>query len=106
MRRKELVDEIHRVVDMVDPGLTRRRGLSLFEMSTCHLQLGRLLYESEKFPLEELLELIKNEIDSLQEAIECLEDAREGTMEATKHYRAQCALHEAEVMQRLLQQKQ
>ena len=33
-------------------------GLSLFEMTTCHLQLGRLLYESERFPVEEFMQLI------------------------------------------------
>jgi hypothetical protein len=26
MRRKELLDEIHKIVEVVDPGLTRRRG--------------------------------------------------------------------------------
>ena len=26
MRRKELLDDIHRVIDIVEPGLTRRRG--------------------------------------------------------------------------------
>lgn len=105
MRRKELLDDIHKVVEMVDPGLSRRRGLSLFETSTCHLQLGRLLYESERFPLEDFLQLLENEIKSLHEAIECLEDAREGTSDAVIHYKAQCAVHEAEVMQRLLEQK-
>jgi len=105
MRRKELLDDIHKVIDLVDPGLSRRRGLSLFEMSTCHLQLGRLLYESERFPVEEFIQLINNEVPSLKEAIECLSDAREGTSENQIHYRAQCALHEAEVMQRLLEQK-
>merc|ERR1712008_664604 len=104
MRRKELLDDIHKVIDLVDPGLSRRRGLSLFEMSTCHLQLGRLLYESERFPVEEFIQLINNEVPSLKEAIECLSDAREGTSENQIHYRAQCALHEAEVMQRLLEQ--
>ena len=81
-------------------------GLSLFETATCHLQLGRLLFESERFPLPEFLQLLANEIASLREAIDCLEDAREGTNEAGINYRAQCALHEAEVMQRLLQDKQ
>ena len=33
-------------------------GLSLFEMTTCHLQLGILLYESERFPVEEFIQLI------------------------------------------------
>ena len=39
MRRKELLDDIQKVIDLVEPGLSRRRGLSLFETSTCHLQL-------------------------------------------------------------------
>ena len=87
----------------MDPGLTRRRGLSLFETATCHLQLGRLLYESERFPLDDFIQLLSTEIVSLKEAIECLEDSREGTSEAVIHYKAQCALHEAEVMWRLMQ---
>jgi hypothetical protein len=81
-------------------------GLSLFEMSTCHLQLGRLLYESGRFPLDDFLQLLSTEIASLEEAIQCLEDSREGTKEAMIHYRAQCALHEAEVMQRLVGKQQ
>ena len=84
----------------MDPGLTRRRGLSLFETATCHLQLGRLLYESERFPLEDFIQLLSSEIVSLKEAIECLEASREGTNEAIIHYKSECALHEAEVMLR------
>lgn len=80
-------------------------GLSLFEMSTCHLQLGRLLYESERFPLDDFIQLLRTETGSLTEAVQCLEDAREGTADAIIHYRAQCALHEAEVTLRLLEQK-
>ena len=41
MRRKELLDDVQKVFDLVEPGLSRRRGLALFETSTCHLQLGR-----------------------------------------------------------------
>ena len=33
MRRKELLDDIHRVIDIVEPGLTRRRGMSFFPRS-------------------------------------------------------------------------
>ena len=74
-------------------------------MSTCHLQLGRLLYESERFPLQDFIQLLESEIQSLHEAIECLEGAREGSNEAGIHYKAQCALHEAEAMLRLLQKQ-
>ena len=91
------------MVELVDPGLTRRRGLSLFETATCHLQLGRLLYESDRFPLDDFIQLLSTEIASLKEAIECLEDSREGTSESVIHYKASCALHEAEVMWRLMQ---
>lgn len=105
MRRKDLLDDIHKVIDIVDPGLTRRRGLSLFEMSTCHLQLGRLLYESQRFPLDDFMQLLNNEMASLNDALLCLQDSREGTNDAVVHYRANCALHEAKVMLRLLQQK-
>lgn len=74
-------------------------------MSTCHLQLGRLLYESERFPLDDFIQLLSTEIVSLKEAIECLEDSKEGTNEAMIHYKSQCALHEAEVMLRLLEKE-
>merc|ERR1712156_1069068 len=43
MRRKEFLDEIHQVIETVEPGLTQRRGISLFERSACHLQLGRVV---------------------------------------------------------------
>ena len=106
MRRKELLDDIHQVIEAVDPGLSRRRGLSLFETATCHLQLGRLLYESERFPLPDFLELLENESRSLEEACRCLEDARDGSNDAAVHYRAQAAISEAQVMRRLLENKQ
>ena len=61
-----------------------------------------MLYESDRFPLAEFFQLLDNEINNLKESIECLEDAREGTSEAIIHYKAECALHEAEVMRRLL----
>ena len=64
------------------------------------MQLGRLLYESERFPLEDFIQLLSSEIVSLKEAIECLEASREGTNEAIIHYKSECALHEAEVMLR------
>ncbi len=74
-------------------------------MATCHLQLGRMLYESERFPKSDFLELLANEISSLKEAVQCLEDAREGTNEAAINYKALCALHEAEVMQKVVLDK-
>ncbi len=40
MRRRDLLDEIHRVVELAEPGFTRRRGISIFETSTCRLQVG------------------------------------------------------------------
>ncbi len=39
MRRRDLLDEIHRVVELAEPGFTRRRGISIFETSTCRLQV-------------------------------------------------------------------
>ncbi len=30
MRRKELLDDIHRTIEIVEPGLTRRRGKGSF----------------------------------------------------------------------------
>ncbi len=105
MRRKELLDDVQKVIDIVDPGLSRRRGLSLFETSTCHLQLGRMLYESERFPLDDFVQLLHSEKVSLEDAIACLADSREGTSEAEIHFRAECALHEAEVMIRLMEKK-
>ncbi len=40
LRRRDLLDEIHRVVELAEPGFTRRRGISIFETSTCRLQVG------------------------------------------------------------------
>jgi hypothetical protein len=31
MRRKELLDDIHRTIEIVEPGLTRRRGKTSFQ---------------------------------------------------------------------------
>ena len=45
LRRRDLLDEIHRVVELAEPGFTRRRGISIFETSTCRLQVQ----ESKRF---------------------------------------------------------
>ena len=39
MRRRDLLDESHRVVELAEPGFTRRSGISIFETSTCRLQV-------------------------------------------------------------------
>ncbi|XP_040574757.1 SET domain-containing protein SmydA-8 [Lepeophtheirus salmonis] len=96
MRRKELLDHIHQVIELVDPGLSRRRGLSIFEASTCHLQLGRQLHDANRFHTQDFIQLIEAEIDSLKEGLECLKHAREGTRESNIHYKMQGAIYEAE----------
>merc|ERR1719481_264668 len=73
MRRKELLDDIHQVVEVIEPGLTQRRGLSLFERSVCHLQLGRELYDHKKFGPEDFKQLLTAEIESFEDCLECLE---------------------------------
>jgi len=73
MRRKEFLDEVHQVVETIEPGLTQRRGISLFERSVCHLQLGRDLYDRKKFGKEDFAKLLENEILSLSDCLDCLE---------------------------------
>jgi len=73
MRRKELLDDIHQVIEVIEPGLTQRRGLSLFERSICHLQLGRELYDKKKFGPEDFATLLRSEIASFEDVLECLE---------------------------------
>merc|ERR1712223_1868137 len=104
MRRKELLDDVQQLLDIVEPGLSRRRGLSLFETSTCHLQLGKQLHEAGRFPRSDFLMLISSESKSLEESSSCLAYSKEGTQEALIQYRAQGALHECVAMSRLLQQ--
>jgi len=73
MRRKEFLDEVHQVIETIEPGLTQRRGISLFERSVCHLQLGRDLYDKKKFGREDFMKLLENEIASLSDCLDCLE---------------------------------
>ena len=61
------------MIDIVEPGLSRRRGLSLFETSTCHLQLGKQLYEAKRFSKTDFLMLLNAEINSLKECVKCLQ---------------------------------
>ena len=102
MRRKELLDDIHRVIELVEPGLSRRRGLSLFETSTCHLQLGKQLYEAKRFSKSDFLMLLNAEIAQLKECLACLKDHRDGSNENKIHYRAEGAISEADCMIRIL----
>eukprot|EP00095_Tigriopus_kingsejongensis_P008808 maker-scaffold646_size120253-snap-gene-0.15 protein:Tk08808 transcript:maker-scaffold646_size120253-snap-gene-0.15-mRNA-1 annotation:"unknown" len=105
MRRKDLLDQVQKVIDIVEPGLTRRRGISLFESSICHLQLGRLLHKADRFSAEDFEELLETEIASLQEALKCLEHHPEGTLEAATRYKCEAALYEAEYTKKSLTSK-
>ena len=64
MRRKDLLDVIQAVIEVVEPGLTRRRGISLFETATCHLQVGRMLNDEDRFPDDDFLQLLETELES------------------------------------------
>ena len=92
LKRKEYLDEVHKVIEAVEPGLSRRRGkllrnqitlclnylfgsslkvtftsgLSLFEVATCHLQIGRLLHEQGRFSTPDFISLCNTEIESLK----------------------------------------
>jgi len=67
------------VIETVEPGLTQRRGISLFERSACHLQLGRDLYDRKKFGKEDFTQLLESEVASLNDCIDCLEHYSYGT---------------------------
>merc|ERR1712012_1097903 len=79
MRRKEILDEVHQLIEVIEPGLTQRRGLSLFERAICHLQLGRELYDSKKFPQADFVKLLERVIGDLDDCLECLEHYSVGT---------------------------
>ena len=96
MRRKELLDEIHQVVEIIEPGLTQRRGLSLFERSACHLQLGRALYDDGKFGKEDFRQLLESEMASLDDCLECLEHCSTLGQMGEVQFKAQAARDEAE----------
>ena len=88
LKRKEYLDEVHKVIEAVEPGLSRRRGelvkdcvsfcldyevqvtlssgLSLFEVATCHLQIGRLLNDQGRFSTQDFMHLCNTEIESLK----------------------------------------
>lgn len=96
MRRKEFLDEVHQVVETIEPGLTQRRGLSLFERSVCHLQLGRELYDGKKFPKEDFSKLLESEIASLEDCLECLEHSSVGGYLDDINFKAGAARDDAE----------
>merc|ERR1719266_2545876 len=89
MRRKEVIDE-------VEPGLTQRRGLSLFERSICHLQLGRELYDRKKFPKDDFSKLLESEISSLEDCLDCLEHSSVGGYLDDVNFKAGAARDDAE----------
>jgi len=96
MRRKEFLDEVHQVVETVEPGLTQRRGLSLFERSVCHLQLGRELYDRKKFPKEDFAKMLESEIASFEECLDCLEHSSVGGYLDDVNFKAGAARDDAE----------
>jgi len=96
MRRKEFLDEVHQVVETIEPGLTQRRGLSLFERSVCHLQLGRELYDRKKFPKDDFAKLLESEIGSLEDCLDCLEHSSVGGYLDDVNFKAGAARDDAE----------
>jgi len=96
MRRKEFLDEVHQVVETIEPGLTQRRGLSLFERSVCHLQLGRELYDRKKFPKEDFAKLLEAEVSSLEDCLDCLEHSSVGGYLDDVNFKAGAARDDAE----------
>jgi len=96
MRRKEFLDEVHQVVETIEPGLTQRRGLSLFERSVCHLQLGRELYDRKKFPKDDFAKLLESEIASLEDCLDCLEHSSVGGYLDDVNFKAGAARDDAE----------
>jgi len=97
MRRKEFLDEVHQYIEAIEPGLTQRRGLSLFERGICHLQLGRELYDRKKFGKEDFKTLLKNVVDNLEDCLECLEHYSTGTQLGEVNFKAGAARDDAEL---------
>merc|ERR1719278_494540 len=96
MRRKEVIDEVHQFIEIVEPGLTQRRGLSLFERSICHLQLGRELHDRKKFGKEDFMKLLESEMASLESCLECLEHSSVGGYLDEVTFKAAAARDDAE----------
>ena len=84
------------MVEVIEPGLTQRRGLSLFERSICHLQLGRELYDKKKFGKEDFMKLLEAEIGSLEDCLECLEHSSLGGYLDDVNFKAAAARDDAE----------
>lgn len=97
MRRKEFLDEVHQVIETVEPGLTQRRGLSLFERAVCHLQLGRELYDKKKFNNDDFSKLLENTIGNLDDCLECLEHYSVGGYMDDVNFKAGAARDDAEL---------
>ena len=83
-------------IEVVEPGLTQRRGLSLFERSICHLQLGRELYDRKKFGKEDFMKLLEAEISSLESCLDCLEHSSVGGYLDEVTFKAAAARDDAE----------
>ncbi len=90
LKRKEFLDEVHKTIEIVEPGLSRRRGekseqkeklvqyvdlvlnrlvhlgISLFEVATCHLQIGKLLHDDGRFSTQDFKTLCHTELESLK----------------------------------------
>lgn len=83
-------------VEVVEPGLTQRRGLALFERSICHLQLGRELYDRKKFGKGDFMQLLESEIGSFEDVLECLEHTSVGGFLDDVNFKATAARDDAE----------
>ena len=87
---------IFQLIEVIEPGLTQRRGLSLFERSICHLQLGRELYDKKKFGREDFMKLLEAEISSLEDCLECMEHTSVGGFIDDITFKATAARDDAE----------
>ena len=93
-RKRELCEDLMAVLDVITPGLTKERGLTLFELASV------ILFRVNKGGLEEEshggLKALRRCEEILAEAVRCLEHERPETFEhfvklaATKQLQ-QCA---------------
>ena len=92
-RKRELCEDLMAVLDVITPGLTKERGLTLFELASV------ILFQADKESVEEGhggIKALRRCEEILAEAVRCLRHERPETFEhfvmlAAKKQLQQCA---------------
>ncbi|TRY73768.1 hypothetical protein TCAL_00957 [Tigriopus californicus] len=73
IRKRRLCEDILRVLDVIDPGISSRRGVVLYELHMAQIMAAQLQYANDEIDILSAKEEFEESLRSLQQSIEMLQ---------------------------------